>query len=338
MPKSNKPRLLINLPPTFFKHPMLQDQFQRLKGMASEVRTTSHNRPDEIQPDLEWAEAVVMWSWPVFDEAMLDKAKNLEYLGQINTSGTTARACLNKKIALSEARHCWSPAVAEMALTLTLTGLRKVSEYHIQMRAGKEKWVDEFPASIDPLERELTGRSVGVVGFGGIGQRLAQLLKPFNTDLRVYDPFLPPQIAEQSGAKSVGLKELIASSDVVVLCAANTENARHLLGKDEINALRKNCVLVNVGRSMLVDMKALHERLVKGDMVAMIDVFDKEPLETDSPFRKLPNAYLTPHRSGGIMSSVVRALTMLADDLEAHLNGKDRKYTVTEKMLPCFPG
>jgi phosphoglycerate dehydrogenase-like enzyme len=105
----------------------------------------------------------------------------------------------------------------------------------------------------------------------------------------------------------------------------------------EIAALRQDAVLVNIGRSMLVDMPALVERLKQGNLIAMLDVFDQEPLEADSILRSLPNTYLTPHRAGGVLESVVRALTWLADDLQAFLDGKPRQYAVTEAMLPSLP-
>ncbi len=328
--------LLINLPPTFFTTPSLQPHFARLERLA-EVRKTSHDTQEQLAPDLARAEAVLVWAWPNLDDALLAQAPALRFVGQINTTQTTVRACLKRGIAISEVRHCWSPAVAEMALALILCGLRRVSDYHAAMRRAGEKWVEHFPADIDPLERELTGRPVGIVGFGGIGQRLAELLQPFHVTLRIYDPYLPEAVARRYGAQQVALHELIGASDVVVLCAANNPDARHLLGPQEIAALRPNAILVNVGRAMLVDMAALEERLRRGDLIAMLDVFDHEPLEADSPLRVLPNAYLTPHRAGGLLSSVERALTMLTDDLEAFLNGRERRYAVTEAMLPCFP-
>lgn len=332
----NRLRLLINLPPTFFTTPYLRAHFERLEGMA-DVRKTSHDTQEQIAPDLAWAEAVLMWAWPNLDDALLAQAPALRFVGQINTTQTTVRACLERGLAVSEVRHCWSPAVAEMALALILCGLRKVSDYHAAMRRAEEKWVEQFPADIDPLERELTGRPVGIVGFGGIGQRLAELLQPFRVTLRIYDPYLPEEVARRYGAQPVTLLELIRESDVVVLCAANTPGAEHLIGAREIATFRKDAVLVNVGRAMLVDMAALEERLRRGDLIAMLDVFDHEPLEADSPLRALPNAYLTPHRAGGVLGSVERALTMLTDDLEAFLDGRKRRYAVTEAMIPCFP-
>jgi len=334
---AQKPSLLINLPPTFFTHPQMDSHFKRIEKLASAIRKTSHNTTAEIMNDLPWAEAVIMWAWPGFGIDELKLCQDLKFLGQINSTQKHVKACLARGIAISEARHCWSPAVAEMALTLMLAGLRQTSAFHIKMRVGMESWVNDFPKDIDPRERQLTGRTVGIVGFGGIGQRLAQLLQPFHVTLRIYDPYLPDAIAKQNNVQQVSMMELIRESDVVVLCAANNEGARHLVGVDEIAAFRSNAVLVNVGRSMLVDMPALQKRVEKGDLIAMLDVFDNEPLELDHPLRKLSNAYLSPHRAGGIMESVERALTMLTDDLEAFGSGNSLKYAITEKMLSSLP-
>lgn len=337
MPAQEKLRLLVNLPPAFFTHPHFQPQFERLGAFAS-LRARSHETLEQLLPDLPWAEALIMWASPPLDEATLAQAPDLRFIGQLNTTQATARACLNRGVALSEARHCWSPAVAEMALGLILSGLRNISVYHASMLLGLEAWVSDFPAGIDPRERELTGRPVGLVGFGGIGRRLAELLAPFQVQLRVYDPYLPDDLIRQHGAIPTGLLELIENSDVVVLAAANNPQARRMIGRQEIAAFRPGSLLVNVGRSMLVDMPTLAERLRRGDLIALLDVFDQEPLPKHDPLRQLPNTYLTPHRAGGLLSSVERGLTMLSDDLEAHLAGRPRRYAVDESMLPSFAG
>jgi phosphoglycerate dehydrogenase-like enzyme len=128
----NPLRLLINLPPTFFTQPQLQPYFDRLSEIAS-LRWTSHNTQEELAPDLAWAEAIFMWALPILDDALLDHAPNLRFVGQINTKRSSAETCLRRGLALSETRHCWSPAVAEMALTLMLAD-RQTSAYHAAMR------------------------------------------------------------------------------------------------------------------------------------------------------------------------------------------------------------
>ncbi|MBI4979631.1 MAG: hypothetical protein HZC28_19285 [Spirochaetes bacterium] len=331
MPTKKKIRLLFNLPESFYTDPLFKSHFQRLARLAV-IRRRSWKTPEEIEDDLIWSDAVIMWWYPTLHDELLAKAKRLQFIGHINNIRTMAEAELRRGLAVSEARRGYSPAVAEMALALMLDGLRQVSRHHIAMRQGPESWCQY------PHERQLAGRSVGIVGFGGIGQRLSELLAPFQCTVRTFDPFLPEPVAAKFGARMVPLMELIKKSEVVVLCAANSREAAHLMGRKQIAALQKHAVLVNVGRSMLIDMPALAERLKHDDLIAMLDVFDKEPLEEDSLFRTLPNTYLTPHRAGGIPESYARILTMLADDCEAWANGKARKYALTENDLTSIAG
>ena len=326
-------RILVNLPPSFFTHQDTAGIWARLEQIG-EVRKRSHNAADEIRADLAWADAVLMWSWPALTDDLLDPALNLRYIGQIDATQRGAGAPLARKMPVSIARHGFSPAVAEMALALILNTLRRVSDYHAAMRIGTEAWVKNFPGDIDVRERELTGRRVGLVGFGRVGQRLARLLQPFDCALRVVDPFISEQVCAMAGASRVGLDEMLRESDIVVLCAAANSGTAHLLGQNEIALLRPNAILVNVARAALIDTPALVERLQNGALFAALDVFDKEPLEADSALRTLPNAYLTPHRAGGIIASVQRILSDLIDDLEAEIAGRPRRYPLTEAMLP----
>ncbi len=325
--------ILVNLPAGFFSQPELSAIFDRLRQMG-DVRFTSHNKADEIRHDLSWANAVIMWSWPMLTDDLLESLPNLTFLGHIDIRQAAARVALDRGLAVSVSRHGFSPAVAEMALTLILTSLRRTSTFHSQMAIGTEPWVKTFPTDIDTRERELTGRSVGVIGFGRVGRRLVELLNPFQCSVRIFDPFVNSEIVSASGAASVALDEMIRESDVVVLCAASNPGTDHLLGKNEIALFRKDAVFVNVARAALVDTEALLARLHCGDFFAALDVFDKEPLEGDSPLRSLPNVYLTPHRGGGIIASVQRTLNYLVDDLEAHVDGGGRQHVLTEAILP----
>ncbi|HUT32576.1 MAG TPA: NAD(P)-dependent oxidoreductase [Planctomycetota bacterium] len=337
MAEREKTRLLVNLPSGVFRCPSLKGVLRRLARLAT-LRKRSHNTAEEIAKDLAWADAVLMWAWPPLTRELLATCPRLRFAGHINLAQAGARAELEHGLVVSEARHGWSPAVAELALGLTLCGLRKISDYHAAMRAGTEHWVRDFPADIDPQERQLTGRSVGIVGFGGIGRRLAELLEPFHVHLRAYDPYVPKVVAERYGARLVPLMELARTSEVVVLCAANTAETKSLFGRKEIAALPKNALLVNIGRAWLVDMAALTKRLEKGDLFAALDVFEKEPLPLDSPLRRLENAWLTPHRAGAPIESVVRILNWLADDFEAFLGGQPLQHGLTLDMLHCLHG
>lgn len=329
----DKPHLLVNLPAGFFASADLRPVFARLARMAY-VRKRSHDTAEALAPDLAWADACIKWSWPPWTDALLDGAPRLTFSGQLDITQAAARVALDWGLRVSVSRGAWAPAVAEMALALVLSTLRKTSDYHARMREGGERWVRDFPTDIDPQERQLSGRPVGIIGFGTVGRRLAELLRPFDCPLSVCDPFVPQGAVERAGARHVGLPDLVRRSDVVVLCAASNAGTQHVLGPREISAMRRGAVLVNVARAALVDTDALVARLKRGDLYAAIDVFDAEPLPKDSPLRRLPNAYLTPHRAGGIVASVVRIVDWLADDLEAHLAGRPLRHRLKESMIP----
>ncbi|MBV9868822.1 MAG: hypothetical protein JO316_26045 [Abitibacteriaceae bacterium] len=327
--------ILVNLRAGFFEYPALAPVFELLAALGT-VRQTSHDTADEFRPDLAGADAVLMWSWPAWTDELLDAAPNLRYAGHLDLGQAGAQVALRRGLPVSISRHGWSPAVAEMALGLMLNLLRRQSDYHALMRVAGEPWVRSFPTGVDPQERELTGRSVGLVGLGHVGRRLAELLAPFHPTLRVVDPFVPDAVIQAHGATRVSLEEMLHESDVVVLCAASNSGTQHLLGRSEIALLRPHAVFINVARAALVDTAVLVERLQQGDLLAAIDVFDREPLDGDAALRALPNAYLTPHRAGGTLASALRTLHWLVDDLEAIMQGRERQYPLTETMLPSL--
>ncbi len=332
-----KPSLLVNLASGFFTHPTLSNHWKRLESLA-EVTYASCNAPDEILPYLKEADAVLMWSWPLLTAAMLDQAPRLAFSGNIDLSQEGARIMLARGIPVSLGRRGFSPAVAEMALTLILSTLRRTPTYHTAMHLGVEKWVKRFPDEIDPHERELSGRRVGIIGFGGIGQGLARLLAPFECDLQVFDPYASDAALKAHGARAASLEALASNCEVLVVCAASNPGSRHLLEARHLDAMPPGSVLVNVCRAALVDTDALLERLRRGDLFAALDVFDVEPLPADSELRRLPNVYLTPHRAGGTLESVCRILTALVDDYEAFLKGEPRRHALTEAMIPSLDG
>lgn len=325
--------LLINLPPSFFTQPELLDRWADLESRFT-VRKTSHNTPDEIAADLAWAEVVLMWSWPVLDEALLARAGSLKYVGHIDINLTGARCELAAGIPISSSRAGFSPAVAEMALGLILNGLRRISDHHAAMRAGNESWVASFPSDIPPLERELSGARVGIVGLGKVGRRLAELLQPFHVDLKVVDPYVSDEVIASFGGQRREIDEAVSEVDILVLCAANNDGTRRLLNAERIARMPANALLVNVARADIVDYAALAARLQKGDLLAALDVFEQEPLAADSPLRDLPNTFLTPHRAGGLIASVQRNIDWLITDLKNVLAGQPRQFAVTETMIP----
>jgi phosphoglycerate dehydrogenase-like enzyme len=332
---TTKPQLLINLPPGFFISAAVAPAMVKLRTRF-DITTASCNTAEEIRPLLADVQAILMWSWPRLDDGLLDAAGRLQVIAHLDLTQSAAKVALRRGLPVSITRSAFSPAVAELALTLMLNLLRRVSDHHAAMRAARETWVRAFPDDIDPRERELTGRRVGIVGFGKIGCRLRELLAPFVCDVAIYDPFVSNDAAQQAGVVPMSLDELLVRSEIVVLSAASNEGTNHLLDARRIALLAPDAILINTARAALVETDALVARLKQGTMSAAIDVFDAEPLPAEHPLRSLPNAYLTPHRGGGLEASVSRLIDWLADDLIRHVDSQPLKYRLVEAMVPSL--
>ena len=180
-------------------------------------------------------------------------------------------------------------AVAEFALTLILSAMKNLPRYDTVVREGK--W-SRFPM------RELSKKTVGIVGFGRIGKRLAELLAGFDVEILAYDPYMNEAAAAERKVTPVSLDELLARSDVVSLHLPAMEQTYHMMNAETIGKMKDGAYLVNTSRGALVDEKALYDALVSGKITAAgLDVYEKEPVTADNPLFGLENNVLAPHVS-----------------------------------------
>jgi phosphoglycerate dehydrogenase-like enzyme len=170
---------------------------------------------------------------------------------------------------------------------------------------------------------ELRGKTVGVVGVGAIGSRVAELATAFGTTVvgTKRDPSTAPDAVEEVWGPG-GLHELLARSDYVVVACPLTGSTRGLIGREELGVMGDDAVLVNVARGPIVDedalVEALQQRVVRG---AALDVFEDEPLDPDSPLWNLPNAVVTPHMAGSTPHKERRLADLFAANLAAFREG-----------------
>ncbi len=173
-------------------------------------------------------------------------------------------------------------AVAELTMGLILNLLRQVLPMHQNLRSGIWK---------KQLGSLLKGKTVGIVGMGRIGQRLAQLLQPFKVEVLYYDikKVRPPR-----GCQAVTLPLLLKRSDIVTLHIAADSQRKPFIGASELQQMKKASWLINMARGGVVDEQALYEALAKGHLSgAALDVFSQEPYR--GPLKDLPQVILTPH-------------------------------------------
>jgi D-3-phosphoglycerate dehydrogenase len=209
-------------------------------------------------------------------------------------------------------------AVAEMGLSLALAVARRVAELDRRIRAG------EYVKRSDFLGMELWGKTVGVVGMGNIGTRIARKYQAaFEAKILAYDPYVPtnhwPDIPHE---RISFLEELLPRVDVLTIHIPLSPETKHLISRRELSLMKDTAILVNAARGEIVDEEALYETLKAGRLFgAGLDVFKKEPPTTENPLVGLPNVVVTPHSGGSTIETQDKSSLITAQQLIHVLGG-----------------
>jgi phosphoglycerate dehydrogenase-like enzyme len=160
-----------------------------------------------------------------------------------------------------------------------------------------------------------------------------ELLRPYDLEVALFDPFVDAEGAAALGATALGLDELCATSDVVSIHAPDLPETRGMIGARQLAAMRDGATLVNTARGRLVDHAALEAELVAGRLMAVLDVMHPEPLPPDSPLWQLPNVFLTPHLAGAQGRELARLTDLAIDQIERFVRGEPLTEEVREEDL-----
>jgi phosphoglycerate dehydrogenase-like enzyme len=226
--------------------------------------------------------------------------------------------------------------VAEWDLALILLCLRNAGAVYRQMMTGTETWANAGNEAY--VNGELTGRQVGLVGCGHVGQRLIELLAPFRVDLKVYDPFLPEEVAARLGIVRDELDAVLRHAQILVVQVPLTPRTTGMIGARELDLLARGSILINCSRGRVLDQQALIRKLEARELIAGLDVFDPEPLPADSPLRSLPNAFITPHIAWHAPNVLHRQFQFMALEIERHFRGEPLHYELTRRMVDIRHG
>lgn len=203
-------------------------------------------------------------------------------------------------------------SVAEYVITSAMLLLRGAYQAGAQVAAGI------WPRAALSNGRELTGKTLGLIGFGSIGQLTARLAQALGVSVIAHDALLArddPAFATQ-GVNACTLDELLAQADVVSLHVPLVDATRNLFNAARIAAMKRGAVLINTARGGIVDETALAAALRGGQLGgAALDVFEQEPLPTGSPLADCPNLLLTPHIAGVSLESNQRVSTLIASQV-----------------------
>ncbi len=227
--------------------------------------------------------------------------------------------------------------VAELTVFLMLILARQVPQAVRALQGQEDKFSKITRILTECKGTELWNKTVGLVGLGAIGRKVAARLKPFEMNLIAYDPYIDPKIPKELGIELVNLDELLIRSDFVSLHASVTPESRGMLGAREFNLMKPTAYFINTARAALIDETALYEALASHEIAgAGLDVFMDEPPPPDYPLLTLDNVVATPHIGGNTHEVATRQSQIVTSDIMRVLRGERPLYAVNPEVLLDF--
>ena len=289
----------------------------------AEVAFAPDLRGEALLPLVVAVDGIVIRANGRVTDRLLAHAPRLRVVGRhgVGLDNVDLDACTRRGIWVVYTPLANVEAVAEHAVGLMLAVAKRIVEGDRAVRAG------EFTAARHRLAgQELYGQTLGIAGFGRIGQRVAEICRAaFAMPVMFADLLFHEEVAARLGAQRVPLDELLARSDVISLHLPLTAQTRHLIDGPALARMKPGAILINTARGAVVDETALLAALRDGRLAAGLDVFAEEPPPPGSPLPTLPNVVLTPHCASHTEGALL-AMAMVVEDVVRVLHGESPRY------------
>ena len=267
-------------------------------------------------------------------DALLVKTPNLIAVSSNGAGFDTVDvdACTRAGVAVVNQSGGNKEAVAEHALAMMLTLSKRIVETDRALRAGKEIGRDAFTG------QEMLNRTIGVLGIGNVGGRVAELCKGlFRMRVLAYDPYLTAAQVAAKGAEKVELDELLAQSDYVSVHCPLTKDSRKMMSTEQFAKMRKGAIFVTTARGFIHDEDALAAALKSGHLAAAgMDVWEDEPPPSTHPLMKFDNVVVSPHTAGGTGEARENMSRFAAEQVLEILDGKKPPRLINPEVWPAY--
>ncbi|EGP93142.1 Glyoxylate reductase [Nitrosarchaeum koreense MY1] len=274
-------------------------------------------------------EGLICFPYDKIDKEMIDAAKNLKVIStfSVGYDHIDTQYALKKKIRVGYTPEVLTDATADLAFSLILDILRRVSEGDRTIREGK--WRQIYGA-YDYVGIDLQGKTLGILGLGRIGSTLAKRAKAFDMKIIYHNRKSISKNKEKAlRAKYVTLDKLITQSDIISIHVPHTKETDQLFDMKVFRKMRKTAYLINTARGKIVNEKdltvALKKKIIAG---AALDVYENEPIGKKHPLTKIQNIVLVPHIGSSTKETRAKMAKITIKNLELGINGKKPIYSV----------
>lgn len=285
-----------------------------------ELKVYPRTSPSDVLEHVGDAE-IVLTNKTAFDAATIEKLPNTKYIGVLATGYNVVdtEAARKRGIVVTNIPAYSTGSVAQMVFAHILNVANHVDHYAHETRDGKWSRCKDFCYWDTPLF-ELAGKTIGIVGLGHIGMKVARLALEFGMDVFAFTSKNAADLPE--GVQKTTMEGLLGVSDIITLHCPLTPSTREMINKDSIAKMHEHAILVNTGRGPLVNEADVAAALEQGKLRAYCaDVMCNEPPLADNPLLRQPNAFITPHVAWATREARTRLMAIATGNIESFLNG-----------------
>jgi glycerate dehydrogenase len=293
------------------------------KGLESLGQSIVYDRsaPEEVVPRAKDAQ-IVLTNKTVLSSDIIKQLPKMKYIGVLATGYNIVdiETAHDKNIPVTNVPTYGTQSVAQMVFAHLLNFTQHTAHHAQTVSSGKWTSNPDFCYWDMPLI-ELAGLTMGIIGFGRIGQATAKLALAFGMNVIFYDTIKPPNTPE--GCQFKGLDDIFRTSDVISLHCPLTSDTKNIINSERLKLMKKTAFLINTSRGPLVDEQALADALNNETIAgAGLDVLSEEPPSENNPLLKARNCYITPHIAWATIAARKRLLQVAVDNVVSFIEGK----------------
>jgi glycerate dehydrogenase len=281
--------------------------------------TTEENKFEHIGDS-----EIVFTNKVIFDEETFEKLPNLKYIGVCATGYNVIDldAARRHNVVVTNVPAYSTESVAQLTWGLIIESVSHIGKHSESVKRGDWVKSEVFCYWIDTMG-ELAGKTIGIIGYGNIGRRVAEIALAFNMNVLVYTAHPDKYKTADSRIKFVSFDELLSQSDIVSLHCPMSNETDRLIRRENIDKMKDGVIIINVSRGGLVDEKDLAKALETGKVsAAACDVVSVEPMRADNPLLKAKNITITPHVAWASREARIRLIDTVASNVRAYLDGQ----------------
>jgi phosphoglycerate dehydrogenase-like enzyme len=309
-------------------HPWMQEMTLKVAPPEFEVKFVDEKDGETLEKLLPEADFLMIHHLSPARIALLKRCRLVQLQG-VGYDDIDVKALTAAGIPLASTPEGTVIGVAEHTILLILALYKQLVQVHQSMRQGKFQNIDWRPKS-----HFLYQKTVGIVGLGRIGRRVAQLVKGFEVKLIYHDAIRVPEAVEHElGATFVPFETILTEADIISVHTPLTPETKRLFGADEFARMKPEALFINTSRGGTYDMDALYETLCDGHLGgAGLDVFNPEPPPPDHPILQLPNVICTPHIATGTVEAHIEKAKAQFDNFQRVLRG-EKPHNMINQIL-----